>query len=41
MPFKLHAPRGGWNLKRKSYADGNGDFGNREEEINRLVKQMI
>jgi len=28
-------------MKRKSYADGIGDFGNREEEINSLVEKML
>lgn len=28
-------------MKRKSYADGMGDFGNREEQINKLVNLML
>jgi len=38
-PFKLSSPLGGLNKKGKHYTEG-GDFGNREEEINRLVRRM-
>jgi 60S ribosomal protein uL30 len=39
-PFKLSSPNGGWRKKGRHYADG-GDFGNREEKINVLLKKMI
>jgi len=38
-PFKLSSPLGGLVKKGKHYSEG-GDFGNREEEINRLVRRM-
>jgi len=37
--FKLHAPRGGWRNKKRSYQQG-GDSGNREGLINDLLKNM-
>ena len=41
-PFKLNNPRGGWNNKNHSYqGTGDGDWGNREENINQLVRAML
>jgi len=40
-PFKLSSPLGGWEIKRHSFAQGYGAFGNREELINSVVKKMI
>jgi len=40
-PFKLQGPRGGFRCKRHGYAEQKGgDWGNREEEINELVRRM-
>lgn len=39
-PFKLNTPTGGWRKKNNHYVDG-GDFGNREDKINELVRRMI
>jgi large subunit ribosomal protein L7e len=38
-PFKLSSPLGGYVQKGKHYNEG-GDFGNREEEINKFVRRM-
>jgi len=38
--FKLNSPKGGFNDKRHSYHQG-GDWGNREEDINDLVRRML
>jgi len=38
-PFKLCSPLGGLTKKGKHFTEG-GDYGNREEEINRLVRRM-
>jgi large subunit ribosomal protein L7e len=38
--FKLNNPRGGWNNKNHPYQK-DGDWGNREEEINGLVGRML
>merc|ERR1712156_907672 len=38
--FKLNTPNGGWRKKRNHFVDG-GDYGNREEKINHLLKKMI
>lgn len=38
-PFKLSTPRGGWVNKNHSFQNA-GDWGNREEEINKLIKRM-
>jgi large subunit ribosomal protein L7e len=38
-PFKLNSPNGGFRRKRLHYIEG-GDYGNREEDINALIKQM-
>ena len=39
-PFKLNSPKGGFSKKRHAYHQG-GDWGNREDKINNLVKQML
>ena len=39
-PFKLNNPTGGWRKKTRHYVEG-GDFGNREENINKLLRKMI
>jgi large subunit ribosomal protein L7e len=39
-PFKLNNPRGGWNNKNHPFQK-DGDWGNREEEINQLVERML
>lgn len=39
-PFKLNNPTGGWRVKRNHFAEG-GAYGNRENEINKLVQKMI
>jgi large subunit ribosomal protein L7e len=38
-PFKLSSPLGGFNDKVKHYIEG-GDHGNREEDLNKLIKRM-
>lgn len=38
--FKLNNPRGGWNNKNHPYQK-DGDWGNREEQINALVDRML
>lgn len=38
--FKLNNARGGWRKKSNHFTEG-GDFGNREELVNRLLKRMI
>jgi large subunit ribosomal protein L7e len=38
-PFKLSSPLGGWAKKRISYNEG-GDYGNRKEDINALIRKM-
>jgi large subunit ribosomal protein L7e len=38
-PFKLSSPLGGWSYKKTHYSEG-GDAGNREEDINKLVRRM-
>jgi 60S ribosomal protein uL30 len=38
-PFKLSSPLGGLSLKRRHYSEG-GQHGNREEDINKLIKRM-
>jgi len=40
-PFKLSPPLGGFEIKRHSFAQGFGAFGNREELINALIKKML
>uniref|UniRef100_A0A1W7R9P1 Large ribosomal subunit protein uL30 n=1 Tax=Hadrurus spadix TaxID=141984 RepID=A0A1W7R9P1_9SCOR len=38
--FKLNNPKGGWRKKTIHYVEG-GDFGNREEKLNIILKKMI
>ncbi|KAL6467507.1 hypothetical protein MHYP_G00231840 [Metynnis hypsauchen] len=38
-PFKLSSPRGGMNKKTTHFVEG-GDAGNREDQINRLIRKM-
>jgi len=40
-PFKLSSPLGGFELKRHSFAQGYGAYGDREDLINALVKRMM
>merc|ERR1719329_1515942 len=40
-PFKLSSPLGGFEIKRHSFAEGFGAWGNREELIDRVVKRMM
>jgi 60S ribosomal protein uL30 len=39
-PFKLNTPAGGWRKKTNHYVEG-GDFGNREDKINELLRRMV
>nr|QBH74303.1 60S ribosomal protein L7 [Franklinothrips vespiformis] len=39
-PFKLNTPTGGWRRKNNHYVEG-GDFGNREDKINELLRKMV
>jgi len=39
-PFKLNTPTGGWRKKTNHYVEG-GDFGNREDKINELLRKMV
>jgi len=39
-PFKLNNPTGGWIKKTNHFVEG-GDFGNREDQINKLLRKMI
>ncbi|XP_011138066.1 60S ribosomal protein L7-like [Harpegnathos saltator] len=39
-PFKLNTPNGGWRKKTNHYVEG-GDFGNREDKINELLRRMV
>jgi len=39
-PFKLNNPNGGWRKKTTHYVEG-GDFGNREDKINKLLRRMV
>lgn len=39
-PFKLNNPKGGWRKKTNHFVEG-GDFGNRENKINVLLRKMI
>ncbi|VVC41204.1 Ribosomal protein L30, N-terminal,Ribosomal protein L7, eukaryotic,Exonuclease, phage-type/RecB, C- [Cinara cedri] len=39
-PFKLNTPTGGWRKKTNHYVEG-GDFGNREDTINKLLRKMV
>jgi len=40
-PFKLSSPLGGFELKRHSFAQGYGAYGDREELINSLISKMM
>ena len=39
-PFKLNNPTGGWTKKTNHFTES-GDFGNREDHINKLLRKMI
>ncbi|KZT09520.1 60S ribosomal protein L7 [Laetiporus sulphureus 93-53] len=39
-PFKLSNPTGGWRTRKFKHFVQGGDFGNREENINKLIRQM-
>uniref|UniRef100_A0A1I8BUQ8 Large ribosomal subunit protein uL30 n=1 Tax=Meloidogyne hapla TaxID=6305 RepID=A0A1I8BUQ8_MELHA len=39
-PFKLSNPLGGFNKKSNHFVEG-GDYGNREDQINKLLERMI
>jgi len=39
-PFKLSSPLGGYSNSKKSHYSEGGDHGNREEQINGLIRQM-
>eukprot|EP00088_Acartia_fossae_P067629 TRINITY_DN8458_c0_g1_i1.p1 TRINITY_DN8458_c0_g1~~TRINITY_DN8458_c0_g1_i1.p1 ORF type:complete len:244 (-),score=75.79 TRINITY_DN8458_c0_g1_i1:172-903(-) len=39
-PFKLNTPTGGWRKKVNHFVEG-GDFGNREDKINNLLRNMV
>ena len=39
-PFKLNNPNGGWKKKANHFTEG-GDFGNREEYVNNLLRRMV
>ncbi len=39
-PFKLNTPTGGWRKKTTHFVEG-GDFGNREDKINALLRNMV
>merc|ERR1719186_1408881 len=38
-PFKLNNPAGGWRRKSNHYVNG-GDYGNRELQINKLIRKV-
>jgi len=39
-PFKLTTPKGGWRYVKTHFVEG-GDAGNREVEINKLLRRMV
>ncbi|CAI5438510.1 unnamed protein product [Caenorhabditis angaria] len=39
-PFKLNNPTGGWTKKTNHFVEG-GDFGNREDQLNNLLRRMV
>ncbi|PPR02054.1 hypothetical protein CVT24_011153 [Panaeolus cyanescens] len=39
-PFKLSNPTGGWRTRKFKHFVQGGDFGNREGNINKLIRQM-
>ena len=38
--IEYHCYLGGWRKKANHFADG-GDFGNREQYINKLLRKMV
>lgn len=38
--LQLNTPTGGWRRKTNHYVEG-GDFGNREDKINELLRRMV
>ena len=38
--LQLNTPTGGWRKKTNHYVEG-GDFGNREDKINELLRRMV
>lgn len=40
-PFKLSSPLGGFEIKRHSFGQGFGAYGNREELVDPLIKKMM
>ncbi|CAD5120502.1 DgyrCDS9068 [Dimorphilus gyrociliatus] len=38
--FKLNNPNGGWRKKNNHFVDG-GDYGNRDDKVNALLRKMI
>lgn len=38
--FQLNTPTGGWRKKTIHYVEG-GDFGNREDALNKLLRKMV
>ncbi|GAB6019231.1 60S ribosomal protein L7 [Chamberlinius hualienensis] len=39
-PFKLNSPTGGWRKKTNHFVEG-GDYGCREDQINKLLRRMV
>ena len=39
-PLQLNTPTAGWRKKTNHYVEG-GDFGNREDKINELLRRMV
>ena len=39
-PFKLSNPTGGWRTRKFQHYVQGGDFGNRETNINKLIRQV-
>lgn len=39
-PFKLSNPTGGWHQRKFNHFIEGGDYGNREDNINGLIRQM-
>ena len=39
-PFKLSNPTGGWHVRKFNHFIEGGDYGNREDNINGLIRQM-
>lgn len=40
LNLQLTTPTGGWRKKTNHYVEG-GDFGNREDKINELLRRMV